>query len=183
MYFPYIMYFGHDSLRVEWSSSILNMGYSNPQSMLRDHCHPVCLITRKNSAFLCFVQINLSARTSAPGHKPTFFFMFEILLRGQNQFLPFVKLNNHRGAPLDIKSLRPTDANMRLQPRPPLLHIMACCLFGAKPLYQPMLAYCQLDPWEQTSVKFSSRFKHFHWTKCIWKCPENVGDFVSASMC
>ena len=28
--------------------------------------------------------------------------------------------------------------------RPALVQIMACCLFGAKPLSQPMLAYCQL---------------------------------------
>ena len=28
---------------------------------------------------------------------------------------------------------------------------MACRLFGAKPLSKPMLGYCPLDPWEQTS--------------------------------
>ena len=27
-----------------------------------------------------------------------------------------------------------------------LVQIMACRLFGAKPLYEPMLGYCQLDP-------------------------------------
>ena len=37
-----------------------------------------------------------------------------------------------------------------------LIRVMACRLFGAKPLPEPMLAYCQLDPWEQTSVKFES---------------------------
>ena len=31
-----------------------------------------------------------------------------------------------------------------------LLQIMACRLFGAKPLSEPMLDYHQLDPWEQT---------------------------------
>ena len=30
---------------------------------------------------------------------------------------------------------------------------MACHLFGPKPLFEP-LWYCQLDPQEQTSVKF-----------------------------
>ena len=35
-----------------------------------------------------------------------------------------------------------------------VVQIMACRLFGAKPLYEPMLNYCQLDHWEQTSVKF-----------------------------
>ena len=38
---------------------------------------------------------------------------------------------------------------------------MACRLFGAKPLSKPMLGYCQLDPLEQTSVKFESKYKTF----------------------
>ena len=37
---------------------------------------------------------------------------------------------------------------------------MACRLFGAKPLPEPMLAYCHLDSWEQISVKFESEFNH-----------------------
>ena len=48
--------------------------------------------------------------------------------------------------------------------------IMACRLFGAKPLSKPVLGYCQLDRKEQTSVKFESEFYHFHARKCIWKC-------------
>ena len=46
---------------------------------------------------------------------------------------------------------------------------MACRLFGAKPLPEPMLAYCQLDSLEQISMKFESWFYHFHSRKCIWK--------------
>ena len=38
---------------------------------------------------------------------------------------------------------------------------MACPLFGAKPLHELMLAYCQLDSWEQISVKFESEFITF----------------------
>ena len=38
---------------------------------------------------------------------------------------------------------------------------MAGRLFGAKPLSKPMLGYCQLDPLEQTSVKFQSKYKIF----------------------
>ena len=41
-------------------------------------------------------------------------------------------------------------------------------LFDAKPLPEPMLAYCQLDFWEQILVKFE--FCHFHSRKCIWNC-------------
>ena len=51
-------------------------------------------------------------------------------------------------------------------------------------LSEPMLKYCQLDPWEQNSVKSWSKFIHFHSRKCIWKCClENGSHFVSASMC
>ena len=46
---------------------------------------------------------------------------------------------------------------------------MACRLFGAKPLPEPMLAYCRLDFWQQISVKFESEFYHIHSRKCIWK--------------
>ena len=35
---------------------------------------------------------------------------------------------------------------------------MACRLFGAKPLPEPMLAYCQLDPWEQIYVEIELMF-------------------------
>ena len=31
---------------------------------------------------------------------------------------------------------------------------MACHLAGAKPLSEPMLQYCYLDPWEQTLYIF-----------------------------
>ena len=41
---------------------------------------------------------------------------------------------------------------------PPLAQIMACRLFSAKPLSEPVVAYYH---WEQISVKFKSRFKHF----------------------
>ena len=47
---------------------------------------------------------------------------------------------------------------------------MACRLFGAKPLPEPMLVNCHLDSWEQISVKFESEFYHFHSRKCIRNC-------------
>ena len=52
-------------------------------------------------------------------------------------------------------------------------------LFGAKPLSEPMLNYCRLDPQEQTLIK-----SYFLSRKCIWKyCQKNFGYFVSASVC
>ena len=45
-----------------------------------------------------------------------------------------------------LNSLRPSDAYMRRQPRPALVQILACRLFGAKPLPEPMLEYLKWDP-------------------------------------
>ena len=47
---------------------------------------------------------------------------------------------------------------------------MAYRLIGAKPLSEPLLEYCWLDPQEQSSVKFQLKITHFHSRKCIWKC-------------
>ena len=56
--------------------------------------------------------------------------------------------------------------------------------WGAKPLSEQMLGYCQLDPWESISVKSQSKFIHFHSRKCVCKCRlGNGGHLVSASMC
>ena len=49
-----------------------------------------------------------------------------------------------------IKTLETREHKCRLS----LVQIMACCLFGAKPLSKSTLGYHQLDPSEQTSVKF-----------------------------
>ena len=50
---------------------------------------------------------------------------------------------------------------MRQWIRSALVQIVARRLFGAKPLSKPMLSYCQLEPWEQTSMKLSSKYKTF----------------------
>ena len=47
---------------------------------------------------------------------------------------------------------------------------MAWRLFGAEPPSKPMMGYCQLDPSDQTSLQFLSKFELFHSRKCIWKC-------------
>ena len=53
-----------------------------------------------------------------------------------------------------VNSSPPSAAYMRQWTRSALLQIMACRLIRAKPLSKPMLGYRQLDPWEETSVKF-----------------------------
>ena len=78
--------------------------------------------------------------------------------------------------------ISPSAAYMRQWIGPTLVPIMACRLFGPKPLYKPVLGlYCQLDPLEQTSAKFQSKNKIFHSRKCrrkhrLWNC----GHFVQA---
>ena len=55
------------------------------------------------------------------------------------------------------------------------VHMMACDLFGCKPISKSMLCYFQLDPQKQTSVKFQR--------KCIWKyCLWYGGHFVQGEM-
>ena len=51
---------------------------------------------------------------------------------------------------------------------------MACHLFGTKPLPEPKLTYCQLDPYEQTSMKFKSKYKLF--------IQENTSEYVVCEM-
>ena len=64
-----------------------------------------------------------------------------------------------------------------------LVQIMACRLFGAKSLSEPVLGYCRLDPKEQTSVKLQSKYGAFYSRKRIWKYRlANGGHFVQVEM-
>ena len=53
-----------------------------------------------------------------------------------------------------VNTSKPSASYMRQWIRWALVQIMACHLFGAKPLSKPLLDYSQLDSWEQTLVKF-----------------------------
>ena len=35
-------------------------------------------------------------------------------------------------------------------------------MFGTKPLHEPVLSDCQLGPWEVSSVKYGSKYEHWH---------------------
>ena len=64
-----------------------------------------------------------------------------------------------------------------------LVRVMAWRLFGAMPLPEPMVVYCQLDSWEHISVKFESGVYHFHSSKFIWKCRlQSRGDEITATI-
>ena len=57
---------------------------------------------------------------------------------------------------------------------------MACRLFGAKPLSEPMLDYSQLNALEQMVYEIQKiLFQKMHLKISF----ENVGHFVSASVC
>ena len=78
-----------------------------------------------------------------------------------------------------LKSSPPSAEHMWQWIRSALVQIMACCLFGTKPLSKPMLGYCQLD----TSVKFESNHKTFHSWKSISRCHlRNGSHFVQGEM-
>ena len=51
----------------------------------------------------------------------------------------------------------------------PFVQIMACHLFGVKPLSKLMLGHCQLDLLEQTTVKFSIKVQNFSFRKMHMK--------------
>ena len=57
--------------------------------------------------------------------------------------------------------------------------VWVCVLWLPESLMDLSALCCQLDPKEQTSVTFQSKFNHFHSRKCIWKCHlRNWGHFV-----
>ena len=53
-----------------------------------------------------------------------------------------------------MNSSPPSAAYMSLWTGPAMVQVMACRLFGVKPLPEPMPTYCQLGPQEHTSVQF-----------------------------
>ena len=53
-----------------------------------------------------------------------------------------------------FKTLRPGDACMRQWMKSSLVQVITCRLFGAKPLPEPILTFCHLDPSWHASVEF-----------------------------
>ena len=60
-----------------------------------------------------------------------------------------------------------------------LVQVMACRLFGTKPLPVSILSYSQLNSGEQISVRFELEFCHFHSRKFIWTfLLQKTGNFI-----
>ena len=92
------------------------------------------------------------------------------LVQNLLQNLSFKKMHlKVSSAKWQLTSSPPSDVDMRQWIGSSLVQVMACRLFDAKSLPEPMLPYCQLDSSEQISVKFEWEFYHFHTRKCIWK--------------
>ena len=49
-----------------------------------------------------------------------------------------------------------------------LYMVMPSCLLGTQALSEPLVAYCQLDPWKRCSVKIRIKTINFLWRKCFW---------------
>ena len=64
-----------------------------------------------------------------------------------------------------------------------LVQVMACCLFGGKPLPEPMLTYCQLDLKEHILMKYYLKFESFQSRKCIWKCRLQMSAILFQPLC
>ena len=66
----------------------------------------------------------------------------------------------------------PSVAYMRQLIGSALVQIMACRLFGTKPLSKPVLEDCQLDSWEGTNVsEILIKIQNFSFTKMHLKIP------------
>ena len=64
-------------------------------------------------------------------------------------------IENHENNTFSLIS--PSAAYMRQWIGSTLVRIMACCLFGVKPLSKPMLSYCQVDPnFSEISIKIQN---------------------------
>ena len=77
-------------------------------------------------------------------------------------------IHNGNTISVSINSLKLGDAYMHQLTWLSLVQIMACRLFGAKPLSEPMIIYCHLYPMGHISIKYHSKFKSFYSNKCIW---------------
>ena len=84
-----------------------------------------------------------------------------------------------------LNSSPPCAAYIRQWTRRALAQAMACRRFGAKPLPEPMLIYCQLDGTLVSTLQWelNQNTKLFIHKKCFWKClPRNGGHFVQGEM-
>ena len=64
-----------------------------------------------------------------------------------------------------VRSLRPSDTYMHWWTMTSLVQILAGCLFGAKPLFKPVLAYFFADPLETNFSDIPIKMQQFSYQK------------------
>ena len=69
-----------------------------------------------------------------------------------------------------INSPRPGDAYMRQCNKLSLVQIMACRLFGAKPLSEPVLTYCQLYLTISSEMSIEGQTFSIYQTFILYQC-------------
>ena len=85
---------------------------------------------------------------------------------------------------IDINTWRHGDQYVHQWTASSLVQIMAWHLFGAKPLSELMMPYCQSEPKGKNLWNLNQNSKHFPSRKIIWKCCLQHGShFISAPMC
>ena len=118
------------------------------------------------------------------------------LLPGGNKPLPELATTSHYPSPCwlsstpwyaitipqFVSSQKLGDAYVHQWTRPLLVLLMACRLFGTKPLSKSMLTNYHLHHGEQTSVKFQSQYSNLKMSSAKWQ-PFCLGLSVSMPLC
>ena len=83
----------------------------------------------------------------------------------------FQKVDQHTGCSIQkVNSCSPSAAYMSRWTGLALVQVMACRLFGAKPLPEPMLSYCHMDPLVTNLCEIRIKIQNLSFTKCTSKC-------------
>ena len=138
---------------------------------------------RQEGNLISIMSINSMPHDGATGKQMKLNFERQIISTLSFFFNGYIVHAIDSSVPVSFNSSPPSAADIRRWTGSALVQVMACRLFGAKPLHDPMLTYCWLDPLVQTSVKFESKYKTFHSRKCVWKGRlRNGGHFVQGGM-
>ena len=82
-----------------------------------------------------------------------------------------------------LNPLKPDYACMCQKTRPSLVQILVCCPIDAKPFFEPMLAYWQIDKNEHISMKFDLKKKRFRSRQSLKKIARKMVAIFSHSQC
>ena len=123
---------------------------------------------RKRLGVYCFAQTLLARLNLASGSK----------------LLP-TNVSRHANHIFPVNSHSPSAAYMRQWTRSALVQIMACRLFGAKPLFKPMLFFFSIGPFWTNWSEIWIEMQNFSFTKMHLKMHlkvRNGGHFVQGEM-